>query len=110
MATNDGAVKSNKRLACPYYKHDPRKFRRARTCAGPGFNGIHRLKSVSLIERSTPLGMLTSSGNTSTAYTDIKSIRASDVFMIARVQLVSQNICENLSYVLLSLFNEPMGA
>lgn len=48
--------------------------------------------------------------NTSTAYTDIKSIRASDVFMIARVQLVSQNICENLSYVLLSLFNEPMGA
>ncbi|KAI0385588.1 hypothetical protein F5Y04DRAFT_246221 [Hypomontagnella monticulosa] len=33
-----------KRLACPYYKRYPNKFKRQRTCFGPGFIGIHRLK------------------------------------------------------------------
>ncbi|KAH6975822.1 hypothetical protein EDB80DRAFT_307382 [Ilyonectria destructans] len=39
-ATNEWS----KRFACPYFKHDPRKFRDWRTCVGPGFQTIHRLK------------------------------------------------------------------
>ena len=31
------------RLACPFYKRDPRRCRYD-SCAGPGFEGIHRLK------------------------------------------------------------------
>ncbi|KAK7756446.1 hypothetical protein SLS62_001672 [Diatrype stigma] len=35
---------TKKRFACPYYKHDPRTHRRERTCCGPGWDSIHRLK------------------------------------------------------------------
>ncbi|KAI2464601.1 hypothetical protein F4781DRAFT_66662 [Annulohypoxylon bovei var. microspora] len=33
-----------KRLACPYFKHNPKEFRQSRPCYGPGFGGIYRLK------------------------------------------------------------------
>ncbi|KAI0900678.1 hypothetical protein F4806DRAFT_164844 [Annulohypoxylon nitens] len=35
---------AKERLACPYYKHDPIRFKHSRSCAGPGFSGIPRLK------------------------------------------------------------------
>ncbi|KAI1091439.1 hypothetical protein F5B19DRAFT_458385 [Rostrohypoxylon terebratum] len=35
---------AKERLACPYYKHDPIRFKLTRSCAGPGFREIHRLK------------------------------------------------------------------
>ncbi|KAI1454789.1 hypothetical protein F4805DRAFT_303968 [Annulohypoxylon moriforme] len=44
VSTNAENSNIKERLACPYYKHNPKQFRRLRTCAGPGFNGIHRLK------------------------------------------------------------------
>jgi hypothetical protein len=31
-------------LACPYFKHDPVKYRNQKTCCGPGFAGMHRVK------------------------------------------------------------------
>ncbi|KAF2647126.1 hypothetical protein K491DRAFT_615105 [Lophiostoma macrostomum CBS 122681] len=36
--------KEKKRLACHYFKHDPRKYRDTRTCGGPGWETIHRVK------------------------------------------------------------------
>ena len=32
------------RFACPYFKHDPKKYRNERTCCGPGFENYHRVK------------------------------------------------------------------
>lgn len=37
-------TKANPRFACPYYKHDPVKYRSHRTCPGPGFITVHRVK------------------------------------------------------------------
>jgi hypothetical protein len=31
-------------LACPFYKNDPRTYGKKRTCCGPGWPSIHRLK------------------------------------------------------------------
>ncbi|KAH6896657.1 hypothetical protein B0T10DRAFT_161941 [Thelonectria olida] len=39
-----GSTDLSKRFACPFYKHDPRRFREWRPCVGPGFPSIHRLK------------------------------------------------------------------
>jgi hypothetical protein len=42
---------SHRRYACPFYKHDPIKYavnsltgRKYRTCAGPGFESVSRVK------------------------------------------------------------------
>ncbi|KAI1091438.1 hypothetical protein F5B19DRAFT_261607 [Rostrohypoxylon terebratum] len=43
-AASTSSVNPKKRLACPYYRHDPAKFGGQRACAGPGFDGINRLK------------------------------------------------------------------
>jgi hypothetical protein len=32
------------RFACPFYKHDPNRFRNRRTCPGPGWPTVHRMK------------------------------------------------------------------
>lgn len=39
-------VKDDARLkfACPYYKWDPDRFKSVRTCCGPGWHEIHRVK------------------------------------------------------------------
>jgi hypothetical protein len=50
--SRSGAVDGDdRRLACPFYKYDPRKYTctsstrtKYRTCAGPGFDSIARLK------------------------------------------------------------------
>lgn len=34
------------KFACPFYKNDPQAFRASRTCVGPGWSSIHRVKSV----------------------------------------------------------------
>lgn len=36
--------KVEKRFACPYYKNNPGKFRHKRTCCGPGWPTVHRVK------------------------------------------------------------------
>ncbi|KAK7746438.1 hypothetical protein SLS53_002397 [Cytospora paraplurivora] len=35
---------TEKRFACPYYKNNPAKFRQKRTCCGPGWPTVHRVK------------------------------------------------------------------
>ena len=35
------------KLACPYYKYNPRKYRHAKTCSGPGWQTVHRVKYAS---------------------------------------------------------------
>jgi len=36
---NDGRT-----FACPFFKHDPARFRKVKTCCGPGWKDIHRVK------------------------------------------------------------------
>ncbi|KAF2660897.1 hypothetical protein K491DRAFT_711474 [Lophiostoma macrostomum CBS 122681] len=35
---------SGPRFACPFYKHDPMRYRNRRTCPGPGWPTVHRMK------------------------------------------------------------------
>ncbi|KAF2812709.1 uncharacterized protein BDZ99DRAFT_351354, partial [Mytilinidion resinicola] len=35
---------SDRRLACPYFKHNPSKYRDIAPCLGPGWGKLHRLK------------------------------------------------------------------
>lgn len=32
------------RFACPFYKYDPGRFKNHRTCCGPGWTQVHRVK------------------------------------------------------------------
>lgn len=32
------------RFACRYFKHNPRKYQHARSCVGPGWETVHRMK------------------------------------------------------------------
>jgi len=44
---SDGAAvldEEKKKLACPYFKHNPRKYQGLRSCPGPGWDTVHRLK------------------------------------------------------------------
>lgn len=43
MATSDES-ETGVRFACPFYKHDPNRYRNRRTCAGPGWPTVHRMK------------------------------------------------------------------
>ena len=38
--------KAVKKLACPYYLRDPENYCNQRSCPGPGWNDVHRLKYV----------------------------------------------------------------
>jgi hypothetical protein len=40
---NEGQT-DERRLACPYFKRNPRKYRKIHSCLGPGWVAIHRLK------------------------------------------------------------------
>ncbi|KAI1410060.1 hypothetical protein F5Y13DRAFT_202682 [Hypoxylon sp. FL1857] len=35
---------SERKFACPFYKHDPKAHNKHRSCAGPGWASLHRLK------------------------------------------------------------------
>ncbi|KAI1471137.1 uncharacterized protein F4812DRAFT_467345 [Daldinia caldariorum] len=37
-------VESERKFACPFYKNDPKAHRKHRSCAGPGWTSLHRLK------------------------------------------------------------------
>ncbi|KAJ4370005.1 plasma membrane localization protein [Neocucurbitaria cava] len=43
-ATTADSSDSGVRFACPFYKHDPDKYRNRRTCPGPGWPTVHRMK------------------------------------------------------------------
>lgn len=43
---NNVAVEIIRKLACPYYKHEPSKYQTWRSCPGPGWDTVHRLKYV----------------------------------------------------------------
>ncbi|KAL5619437.1 hypothetical protein FOVSG1_001659 [Fusarium oxysporum f. sp. vasinfectum] len=32
------------RFACPFYKHDPERYENSRSCCGPGWESVHRVK------------------------------------------------------------------
>ncbi|KAI3557421.1 hypothetical protein CABS03_12006 [Colletotrichum abscissum] len=34
------------KLACPFFKHNPRKYKSQRPCCGPGWDQVHRIKPV----------------------------------------------------------------
>ncbi|CAI6329079.1 unnamed protein product [Periconia digitata] len=44
VATTASDSDSGPRFACPFYKHDPVRFRTRRTCPGPGWTTVHRMK------------------------------------------------------------------
>lgn len=44
MEASSHGRKADKRFACPYYKNNPGKFRHKRTCCGPGWPTVHRVK------------------------------------------------------------------
>lgn len=37
-------AKKGKRYACPYYQREPNRFRETRSCLGPGWTEVHRVK------------------------------------------------------------------
>ena len=43
---------SSKKLACPYFKHDPRKRHTSGACCGPGWDTVHRIKYGHFISAS----------------------------------------------------------
>lgn len=44
IATTDESEPSGPRFACPFFKHDPMRYRNRRTCPGPGWPSVHRMK------------------------------------------------------------------
>lgn len=44
--TQDSPVISSKRLACPYFKKDPGRYHTWRSCSGPGWETVHRIKYI----------------------------------------------------------------
>ncbi|KAI4645462.1 uncharacterized protein J4E78_009372 [Alternaria triticimaculans] len=43
------------RFACPFYKHDPDRHRNRRTCPGPGWPTVHRMKEHLYRSHSQPI-------------------------------------------------------
>lgn len=44
ITTTTEDSESGPRFACPFYKHDPNRYRSRRTCPGPGWPTVHRMK------------------------------------------------------------------
>jgi hypothetical protein len=44
IATTTEDSEAGPRFACPFYKHDPNRYRNLRTCTGPGWPTVHRMK------------------------------------------------------------------
>jgi hypothetical protein len=45
-------LRPNRKLACPFFKHDPELYNDRRTCTGPGWITVHRVKFVILLASS----------------------------------------------------------
>jgi len=41
---DEGDDAEKMKLACPYFKHNPRKYKHQRPCCGPGWDFVHRIK------------------------------------------------------------------
>jgi hypothetical protein len=46
---DDVAATTNRKLACPYYKHSPTRYMNQRSCPGPGWTTVAGVKSVPLV-------------------------------------------------------------
>ncbi|KAF1951968.1 hypothetical protein CC80DRAFT_518989 [Byssothecium circinans] len=44
ITTTTEDSESGPRFACPFFKHDPNRYRNRRTCPGPGWPTVHRMK------------------------------------------------------------------
>ncbi|KAK1523793.1 uncharacterized protein CCOS01_08880 [Colletotrichum costaricense] len=42
------------KLACPFFKHNPRKYKSQRPCCGPGWDQVHRIKEHIYRKHSLP--------------------------------------------------------
>jgi hypothetical protein len=42
----DDHVVGEKRLACPFFKRNSLKYKNERSCVGPGWSSVHRIKYV----------------------------------------------------------------
>ncbi|OHW98968.1 hypothetical protein CSPAE12_02357 [Colletotrichum incanum] len=42
------------KLACPFFKHNPRKYKTQRPCCGPGWDHVHRIKEHIYRKHSLP--------------------------------------------------------
>ena len=47
MSSTKGALEPKCNFACPFFKYNPRKYMCWRSCPGPGWNTVHRIKYVS---------------------------------------------------------------
>ncbi|KAH7392783.1 hypothetical protein BKA66DRAFT_411433 [Pyrenochaeta sp. MPI-SDFR-AT-0127] len=54
MTTTDGS-ETGVRFACPFYKDDPDRYRSKRTCPGPGWPTVHRMKEHLYRSHSQPI-------------------------------------------------------
>ncbi|KAL7623804.1 hypothetical protein AAE478_005357 [Parahypoxylon ruwenzoriense] len=48
-------IELEQKFACPFYKHDPKAHRKHRSCAGPGWPSLHRLKCNETFEDAKDL-------------------------------------------------------
>jgi hypothetical protein len=56
QGTSESDVEDKKKLACPYFKHNPMKYQNYRGCSGPGWNTVHRIKLVCFVQFPDLLG------------------------------------------------------
>ena len=54
-ATTADSSDSGARFACPFFKHDPERYRNRRTCPGPGWPTVHRMKEHLYRSHSQPI-------------------------------------------------------
>jgi hypothetical protein len=47
MSSKKGVLEPKCNFACPFFKYNPRKYMCWRSCPGPGWNTVHRIKYVS---------------------------------------------------------------
>lgn len=71
------------KLACPFFKHNPRKYKTQRPCCGPGWDQVHRIKYVYPL-LSHELTTKDSPGSTYIASTLFQSSRARDARSLSR--------------------------
>lgn len=57
---NENSKKLDRKLACPYYKHNPDKHHSSGACCGPGWDSVHRIKygHIELSVKSNSLMMI----------------------------------------------------
>lgn len=92
-ASCDDADETAKRFACPFYKNDARQFRDWRPCVGPGFQTIHRLKSVITAKFAPPVVNVIPE-STSSASMPQRHIVADAVLSPSRRNLSSKLTCD----------------